>query len=327
MAGWDDQYHLKNPDDSKPSQEGQQEPQPDQQELPQRGGYWRRLGRIWAPFFIKLGISWAVSFIAAMAVMMMVIVAQTGYDSAAIDALTEDEAAVTALTNEAMQRLNEYTVPIEGIAALITIPIMIWMYHRDRIREKMAGIVPAAQARSVFYLLVIVMGAVLCLGLNGLFMIAGLSTDDESYVEAMEAMYSPSLWMQLLCLGVLTPVCEELVYRGLVFKRLREDSSFLMAAVYSTIIFAIMHGYLVEIIYAFAMGMVFCYIYERYGSVKAPIAAHMAANIISVLATYFGWFDWLMVSKPRIGLMIVACAALASTMYVLISRMLSPEDG
>ncbi len=322
MDTWEDQYHLKDPEESEDLDQQWHIIHDKDPQQPAPEGFWRRLWRTWSAFFIKLGISWLVSLAVSTILMLTTLAARAGYDYAAMESLMEDEAIVNSVTDEVALLLTEYTVPIEGLAALLTIPILAVMFHRDRVKELAAGVLGKVKAPAVDYLSVIIMGAALCIGLNGLFMISGLSTGDESYVETMEIMYSPSLPMQLLCMGLLSPVSEELTYRGLVYKRMRGESSFLMAAIYSTLIFAIMHGYLVSMIYAFVMGFIFAWLYEKYGSVLAPVAAHMTANIISVLATYFNWFGWLLEERIRIGLLIVACAAAASTMYVLIRRRL-----
>ncbi len=339
MDKWEDQYHLREPGESDDPSSSDNLPQngeqnPDQWHIihdtnpqkPATEGFWRRLWRMWSAFFIKLGISWLVSLVISTVLMLTALAARGGYDYAAMEALMEDEAVITAVSNEVALELTEYTVPIEGLAAILTIPILVFMFHRDQVRRRLSGLVSKMKAPAVDYLSVIIMAAALCVGLNGLFMISGLSTGDESYVESMELMYSPSLPIQLLCMGLLSPVCEELTYRGLIYKRMRGDSSFLSAALYSTIIFALMHGYLVSIIYAFIMGFIFAWLYEKYNSFLAPAAAHMTANIISVLATYFNWFDWLLEEPVRIGVLIVACAAAASTMYVLIRRRLDMEE-
>ena len=81
------------------------------------------------------------------------------------------------------------------------------------------------------------------------------------------------------------PICEELVFRGLMFKRMRERSGFLYAAVYSALVFGLFHGNIVQMVYGFILGMLLAYMYEKYGSVKAPIVGHMVMNLFSVLAT------------------------------------------
>ena len=95
----------------------------------------------------------------------------------------------------------------------------------------------------------------------------------------MQTLYGQGFAVQILVLGISMPTCEELVYRGLVYKRLRYTSPFLGVTLYSSLVFAFTHGNLVQGLYGFIMGMMFCYVYEKYGSVKAPILAHITAEI------------------------------------------------
>ena len=137
----------------------------------------------------------------------------------------------------------------------------------------------------------------------------------------MQTLYGQGFSVQILVLGILMPTCEELVYRGLVYKRLRYTSPFWAAAMYSSLVFAFTHGNLVQGLYGFIMGMMFCYVYEKYGSVKAPVLAHITANILSVVGTQFQWFDWLFKDPMRVGISTVLCAFIASSIYVMIQRL------
>ena len=148
----------------------------------------------------------------------------------------------------------------------------------------------------------------------------------ESYQTTMEAFYSSPLPLQIIVLGILVPVNEELVFRGLLFKRLRERATYMQAALYSAVVFGLMHVNMVQMLYGFILGMMLAYLYEKYGSVKAPIAAHMAMNLLSVLATEYKLLDWLMEDKMRMGIVTVACAFVASTMFVLVQRIEEKPD-
>ena len=55
--------------------------------------------------------------------------------------------------------------------------------------------------------------------------------------------------VQLICMGIIVPVAEELMFRGLVFKRFREKSTFFSAALLSSLIFGLMNGNLLQILY------------------------------------------------------------------------------
>ena len=73
-------------------------------------------------------------------------------------------------------------------------------------------------------------------------------------------------------------------------------------------------------LYGFFMGMLLAYLYEKYGSVKAPILGHITANLLSVVGTNYNLFGWLMKEPMRMGIVTVACASLAATAFVWIQR-------
>lgn len=66
--------------------------------------------------------------------------------------------------------------------------------------------------------------------------------------------------------------------------------------------------------------------YEKYGSVKAPIFAHMVANLISVFATHYNWFEWMAKNPMRIGIITVLCGTIGSSMYVWMQRIDEKPD-
>ena len=281
----------------------------------------RKFLRIWGPFLLKLLIVYIVSC-AFMAVLMGQYFIETiGPDTMAINEYMSVEENYYTVFNEVMNRAVPYTTVMEGLAAFITIPILIYMFYKDRIRDKMKGAGEVKKFPLWSYIAVIVMSIALCLGINNLLFISNLASLSSAYEETMEALYSPSLGVQIVCLGILIPVCEEMVFRGLMYKRLREYSGFVVSMLYSAVVFSFMHINIVQAVYAFVMAVVFAFVYEKYGSVKAPVIAHISINITAVLATHFEMFEWIMADQMRSGVFTVACAAIAATMYVFIQRM------
>ena len=94
------------------------------------------------------------------------------------------------------------------------------------------------------------------------------------------------LLVNILSSGILGPIIEELIFRGIVYNRLKEITSIKASMIISTIIFALFHFELSQIFYAFLMGFLFVNIYEFYGNLKASIIAHMSANIVITLFIY-----------------------------------------
>lgn len=279
----------------------------------------KRFWNIWGPILIKWGIGMVVGIVVMAALMMTYM--KTHYQSqAALEALMADQNKLMAFYEKILNKYIDYTTWVEGLTALVTIPVMAMMYHGDRKKEKKAGVVPDKKAPLWKYPAVIVMALAMSLGLNNLIIIGNLSSMDASYKTTMNAMYSAPLVIQILCLAVLVPICEEYVFRGLFFRRLERGSSFVYAMIYSSVVFGLLHVNMVQILYGFVLGLMLAYVYEKYGSLRAPAAAHMAMNLLSVLATKYGLYNWMIKDRMRIGVITVVCAAVASTMFVLIQR-------
>ncbi len=83
---------------------------------------------------------------------------------------------------------------------------------------------------------------------------------------------------------VFAPIFEELAFRGLLFAMLRRRFEFLPAALISTGIFALAHGYsLIGFISVFWSGFLWAWIYERTGSLIPGMVAHAINNLLVAL--------------------------------------------
>lgn len=102
--------------------------------------------------------------------------------------------------------------------------------------------------------------------------------------------------------GLVSPVSEELVFRWLMFGRMREIYHPNLVIIVSALFFGLYHGNLLQGIYAFLMGLLLAVVYEWSKNLLAPIALHMGANIIVFTVDYLpepvknlfnsGWIMW-----------------------------------
>ena len=79
---------------------------------------------------------------------------------------------------------------------------------------------------------------------------------------------------------VAAPFGEELFFRGFLFGALRERLGFGPSAIISAIVFGLFHVIPLLIPVMVFVGFWFAWIYERRGSLFAPVAAHAAFNIV-----------------------------------------------
>ena len=298
----------------------------DQRENPNKvplpASFGKRFWYLWGPLVIK----WIISSVVSSAVMMAYVAAYAAKHQEEFMKIYGSQESMVQFTMNSTEKLMPFLTQIEGFAAFITIPIMFFMFFQDRKREKYFGVPKAKKAPLIKYVGIFVIASALCIGFNNLVNIGNLSRMSETYQQTSESFYSAGFGLQILCLGFLIPLAEELVFRGLIFRRIRTATNFMQASLLSAVVFGAFHGNIIQMMYGVLMGLLFAYVYEKYGSLKAPVFAHMTVNILSVVATEFKFFEWLMEDILRVGIVTVLCGTISATVFVLMQRMESQHE-
>ncbi len=151
---------------------------------------------------------------------------------------------------------------------------------------------------------------------NQMIYLSRLRQASPGYRHVTDVFYGNSLLFEVLTLCVIAPVLEEIVYRGLVYRRFCEKGSKAAAAVWSALIFGLLHFNLVQCLYAFAAGLLLAYIVGKTGSLVTAMAAHGTMNLVSVLWTETSWLSFLNQEGARLYLLIAACAFLTVVFFV-----------
>ncbi|MBL9087182.1 MAG: CPBP family intramembrane metalloprotease, partial [Planctomycetia bacterium] len=109
----------------------------------------------------------------------------------------------------------------------------------------------------------------------------------ELVARAVEADASRAFLVALGVLGiVVAPVTEELLFRGAMFGSMRARLGSRAAALISSLIFAAVHQSLTALVPLLVLALVLCWVYERSGSLVAPIVVHMLNNASSLLPLF-----------------------------------------
>ncbi len=175
-----------------------------------------------------------------------------------------------------------------ALSALIVLPFALWMFRRDKALHQ--GDLKARDAgRPVLFigtlLLCLLAGGTVNILLSWIMSLLKITASFSN--EAQESLLGSALLMQLAGPCLLVPIVEELIFRGLCYPRMRTIFSAWPAALISSLLFAIYHGNLIQMIYAFPMALILAWIYEKGKSLIYPISFHIGANLIAVLAAAF----------------------------------------
>lgn len=94
------------------------------------------------------------------------------------------------------------------------------------------------------------------------------------------------LFIALLVLGVVPAICEELIFRGVIFGGLRRSFGMWTSVLLSALMFALMHQSLVQLLYPFILGCVLAVVMEKTGNILYTILIHMFNNFATILLTF-----------------------------------------
>ena len=103
----------------------------------------------------------------------------------------------------------------------------------------------------------------------------------EEYTKLMEEAMKGNPFVVFLCVVILAPFSEELIFRGVIMKKARVYLPFIVANLMQAALFSIFHMNIVQGAYTFPVGLIMGYIAYKYKSIKASILFHMAFNALS----------------------------------------------
>ncbi|MGU8520951.1 CPBP family intramembrane glutamic endopeptidase [Clostridium perfringens] len=176
--------------------------------------------------------------------------------------------------------IKENIYPLVFVGDLITL-ILIYVILiptdygiKDRINIKKIPL------KEYFNIIVLGIGVtILLLFLSGILMrlIPGYSEVSNQLSTARESI------IQLIITIVLIPIYEEIFYRGIIFGYLRKNFNIVLAILFQSLIFGLMHLNLVQGIYTFILGIVLALVYIYTDSILGNITIHIIFNLLGLL--------------------------------------------
>ncbi len=177
---------------------------------------------------------------------------------------------------QAYNYLNGHLLMISAISAAICIVIFyfavrrLWMKRTYRYVQVRSGMRP--------YLLTAVLSAGFTLAANLFVNAVGMFNYAQDYVAIARQMYSEPLYMQVLAIALLVPMAEELMFRGLIYERMRGFMSEKNAIIVTSVLFGFYHGNWIQIVYAFFFSLLMFFVYNKCGDFKSPLLFHIISN-------------------------------------------------
>ena len=254
--------------------------------------YIKSIGEVLIPF----AIYYAVYLLALIGLTSLVITILQGTGESRQSLLLEQEATVNAV--------------IGGFAMVIGIVPLIPMFRQEICHEedgKGGAGATGTFTGGVKVLLTAALAATASVAVNILFILFHLTESSEAYAQTAEHQYSVIFPFGLFLYGIVSPLAEEVVFRGIVYNRMKKHMPVIVSMILSSFLFGIYHGNTVQALYGFCMGMLIAYTYERFGSFFYAFLFHAAANI-AVYTITGNQRLYEIIIKPYIGIVLAGIA-------------------
>lgn len=181
------------------------------------------------------------------------------------------------------------------ICSAATIPVTMSFYKMDQSAEQVVYGTEQKESgtkRLADAALVAVGAMTLGIAVNNIIAMTPLVQMSEGFQEANQSFFAGTVLFELLGSCLVIPFAEELLFRGVVYKRLKLYIGATPALVGSALIFGIMHVNLVQFLYATAIGLFLALVLEKTGKLSMAVLGHIAANLVAVIRTETGWLDF-----------------------------------
>lgn len=179
------------------------------------------------------------------------------------------------------EKIIEYSMFMNMCSGIVVIPIMYILYRKDKLYYNIKN----ESNKYTRYILVAIFGISVCMGFNWLIDISRIIELFPGFNEVANNLYGGNIIYEIVAIVLIAPILEELLFRGIIYNRLKSYSNKMIAMIISALIFALLHGNMVQGIYAFIIGLCLVYVYEKYKSLKYPMIFHAAANMFSVIVS------------------------------------------
>lgn len=258
-------------------------------------------------FLSPIVLVWIITFAIQSAAELIYI----AFHEVPFDRLLENDEILLDFMNQMAGFLNQYAAEFTTLIAICTIPFLVRMYQKDK-RESAKWWDAKRKLNGKDILEIVILAICVCIAANVFILLSGITSRSEIYIETAELIYHSLPIIQIVGLSIIVPIMEEMVYRGLLYRRMREYLPVTFALIGSSLLFGIYHGNSVQLLYAAVIGGFLAYLFEIFRTLKSSILFHIVANVTSVICTWTGVFQLIfshiiIVTIVAVGTCMIAC--------------------
>ncbi len=191
---------------------------------------------------------------------------------------------------------------IEGIAHDILLPSFLlsavltfgvaWLIH-VLFKKPFFNRLSFTKTSLVFIITGLIIGCSLQLPVNYIMYIvedAGVAPElFDQYAKSIEPLTrDQNFFLQILAIGIIGPVLEEIVYRGLIFHQFKKYLPISLAIIIQSLLFGFAHMNVIQGSYAFILGILMALTLVWSHTLLLPISMHIGMNLFGIVLSEYG---------------------------------------
>ena len=175
---------------------------------------------------------------------------------------------------EGTDEMSKYTYIISFIGQFVALNLIDLLNEKEKIFDRKNF--KKISLRNIIYISLFGVGCSIVL-----LKLAQLLTQVMNLQDQLEPISFSVL--QMISLIILIPICEEIIFRHVIFGYLKKNHNIVFAVILQALFFGLWHGNIEQMICAFIVGIFLALIYMRYNSLLGNITLHIVFNLMGVL--------------------------------------------
>ena len=212
---------------------------------------------------------------------------------------SQDTEQLNAFILRCTEELVTHYLAVLSLGSLFALPVALYLFKKEQkeVKEKEASeankvnrVDKVSKVDKWTYVAVAVMGMAICLVMDNFAAVTG---------RAGSRLYTQNIVLAVIGGCLIIPIVEEVLFRGVMYHRLKRKMPYLLAAPMSAFAFGIVYGGLVPGSFGFITGCLAAYIYDKIPTIKAPIIMRIFMNAGALLFAKSGITAWIYEDKIR----------------------------
>ena len=176
-----------------------------------------------------------------------------------------------------------FLLVVQSIASMVTFGVFALWYYLRLANKRRPSIKDVLSGRSLLWISLVAIGAQLAIVVMMQGLIPIFPKTFEKYETHIGMLEIGMSFISFILVVFIAPISEEFIFRAVILTKAKKIMSFTAANILQSILFGIMHGNIVQGVYAFVLGLLIGFVYEKRQSIIVPIILHMIFNLSSVM--------------------------------------------